>query len=68
MTISEAYNIQSDFWRKNGDYTDDELFLFTEASHLLIEETGEPEFMFDLGAAYLENYMVQQMKQGMQMI
>ena len=54
MTISEAYNIQSDFWRKNGDYTDDELFLFTEASHLLIEETGEPEFMFDLGAVYYE--------------
>lgn len=54
MTIKEAYNIQSDFWRKNGDYTDDELFLFTEASHLLIEETGEPEFMFDLGAVYYE--------------
>ena len=54
MTIQEAYDIQSNFWRKNGDYTEDELFLFTEASHFLIEETGEPRFMHDLGALYYE--------------
>jgi len=32
MTIQEAYDIQSKFWRKNGNYTDDDLFLFTEAA------------------------------------
>ena len=54
MTIKQAYDIQSSFRRKNGDYNDDDLFLFTEASHLLIEETAEPRFMFDLGAVYYE--------------
>lgn len=54
MTINEALDIQQNFWRKNGDYTDDDLFLFTEASHVLIEETGEPRFMSDLGAVYYE--------------
>lgn len=54
MTIKEALDIQQNFWRKNGDYTDDDLFLFTEASHLLIEETGEPQFLFDLGGVYYE--------------
>lgn len=54
MTLQEAYDIQSNFWRKNGNYTDDDLFLFTEASHFLIEETGEPKFIFDLGALYYD--------------
>ena len=54
MNISEALDIQQNFWRKNGDYTEDEFFLFTEASHFLIEETGEARFMADLGALYYE--------------
>lgn len=55
MNISEALNIYNEFYNNNGDYDEDNLFIFTEAAKYLIEETDDPEYMFSLGGLYYEN-------------
>ena len=55
MNIKEALKIYNDFNNNNGDYNEEDLFMFTEAAKYLIEETDDPEYMFFLGAVYYEN-------------
>lgn len=52
MTIKEAMNVVDKFRRNNGNYSEDDFFLYTEALMFLIQETVDPEYMFLLGAAY----------------
>lgn len=52
MTIQEARNICDQFRRNNGCYTEEEFFLYTEAAGILIRETGDPDYMCELGAYY----------------
>lgn len=55
MNIGEALNIYNGFYNNNGDYGEDDLFMFTEATKYLIEETDDPEYMLALGGVYYEN-------------
>lgn len=55
MKIREALDIYNDFYDNNGNYNEDDLFMFTEAAKFLIEETDDPEYMFSLGGIYYEN-------------
>ena len=54
MTIQEAEIIVNQFHRNNGNYTEEEFFLFTEAMGLLIRETNNSDYMMDLGGYYYE--------------
>ena len=54
MTIAEAQIIIDQFHRNNGNYTDEEFFLFTEAMGLIIRETNNSDYMLDLGGYYYE--------------
>ena len=58
MTISEAKTIVDRFNRNNGNYTEDEFFIYTEAAGFLIRETQDPIIMLNLGGHYysLKNY------------
>jgi hypothetical protein len=42
MTIPEAEIICEQFFDKNGNFNDEEFFLYTEAAQFLIRETQEP--------------------------
>ena len=55
MTIKEALTIRDAFFRRRGNYTEEEFFVYTEAMKFLISETADPDFMFDLGGVYYEN-------------
>ena len=52
MTIKEALGIVDSFHKNNGNYSEDDFFIYTEALKYLIEETSDPEYMFKLGVAY----------------
>lgn len=52
MTVKEALNVVDKFRRNNGNYSADDFFVYTEALMFLIHETADPEYMFQLGAAY----------------
>ena len=52
MTIREALEIYEKFNRNNGNYSDDDFFMYTEAVKFLIDETADPEYMLGLGIAY----------------
>lgn len=52
MTIREALDICDKFRKNNGNYDEDSLFVYTEALKYLIDETMDPEYMFELGGAY----------------
>ena len=52
MTIKEALDIVDSFHKNNGNYSEDDFFIYTEALKYLIEETSDPEYMFKLGVAY----------------
>lgn len=54
MTIPEAQIIVDKFHRNNGNYTEDEAFLYTEAMNFLIRETNDSDYMLDLGGYYYE--------------
>lgn len=54
MTISEAQIIVDQFHRNNGNYTEEEFFIFTEAIALLIQETKNSDYMMELGGYYYE--------------
>jgi tetratricopeptide (TPR) repeat protein len=54
MTVSEALTIFEEFNRKNGNYTEEEFFMYTEATGLLIHETNNPDYMMNLGGTYYE--------------
>ncbi len=51
MTYEGAINFLQDYYYNDAPSPDDE-FMFTEALGYLIEETGNPEFMFQLGWIY----------------
>ena len=52
MTIREALDICDKFRKNNGNYDEDSFFIYTEALKYLIDETMDPEYMFELGGAY----------------
>ncbi|SEL53121.1 hypothetical protein SAMN02910353_02815 [Ruminococcus sp. YRD2003] len=52
MTIREALEICDKFRKSNGNYDEDDFFVYTEALKYLIDETTDPEYMFELGGAY----------------
>ena len=52
VTIREALIICDKFRRNNGNYDEDTFFIYTEALKYLINETMDPEYMFELGRAY----------------
>ncbi len=52
MTIPEAKSIVDSFDRKNGQYTDEELFIYTEAVQFLIKETNDSYYMLALASQY----------------
>ena len=52
MTIREALEICDEFRRNNGNYDEDDFFIYTEALKYLIDESMDPEYMFELGGAY----------------
>lgn len=54
MTIPEAKIIVDNFHNNTGQYTEEELFLYTEAAQFLIRETGDPFYMMALGAQYYD--------------
>ena len=49
MTLSQAKTIVEEFWRNNGNYSEEEEFLFIEAADYLIHETKDSEVMRLLG-------------------
>ena len=53
MTVAEAMQIEMVFYDKQSS-TEDEVFAFTEALGLLIEETKNPRYMMELGGCYYE--------------
>ena len=53
MTVAEAMQIEMDFYDKQPPAEDD-IFAFTEALGLLIEETKNPRYMMGLGGFYYE--------------
>ncbi len=55
MTIKEALAVRDSFNRVNGNYSEDDLFIYTEAMRFLISETADPDYMFELGVIYYEN-------------
>ena len=55
MTINEALHVRDNFNRNNGNYSEEDLFVYTEAMQFLIRETADPDFMFELGGVYYEN-------------
>ena len=52
VTIREALDICDKFRKNNGNYDEDSFFIYTEALKYLIDETMDPEYMFELGGAY----------------
>ena len=52
MTIPEAEIICEQFFDKNGNFNDEEFFLYTEAAQFLIRETQEPRHMYNLAIVY----------------
>ena len=52
MTIPEAKIIVDRFHQNNGQYTEEEFFLYTEAAQFLIRETQDPFYMAALGGEY----------------
>ena len=54
MTIQEAQIIVDRFHRNNGNYTEEEFFLYTEAAGFLIHETKDSEIMLNLGGYYYD--------------
>ena len=52
MTVSEARTIVEQFNRNNGNYTEEDFFLYTEAAGFLIHETNDTQIMLDLGGYY----------------
>ena len=52
MTVQEALGIYNEFNKNNGNYSEDDFFVYTEAPKYLIDETADPEYMFCLGGAY----------------
>ncbi len=54
MTISEAKRIARDFGMKCGDFTEEELYLCTEALGYLIQKTEDARYMLQLGSIYYE--------------
>ncbi|WP_294412867.1 tetratricopeptide repeat protein [uncultured Ruminococcus sp.] len=52
MTIPEAKIICNQFFDKNGCYTEEDFFLYTEATQYLIRETQNPRHMYNLAIAY----------------
>ena len=54
MTVSEARTIVEQFNRNNGNYTEEDFFLYTEAAGFLIRETNDPRIMLNLGGFYYE--------------
>lgn len=53
MTVTEAMQIEMNFYNKQSP-TEAEVFAFTEALGLLIEETKSPRYMMELGGFYYE--------------
>lgn len=53
MNINEAKKIRDAFYAKSAP-TEEDIFLFTEAMEVLIEETKEPRYMLALGGFYYE--------------
>jgi TPR repeat protein len=52
MTVCEALTIFEEFNQKSGNYTEEEFFLYTEATGLLIHETNNWKYMLNLGGTY----------------
>lgn len=52
MTIPEAEIIWENFHEKQGHYSEEDFFLFTEAAQFLIRETRNVYYIYWLGAAY----------------
>ncbi|MBR7007506.1 MAG: sel1 repeat family protein [Ruminococcus sp.] len=55
MDISQANKICRDFANNCGNYTDEDLFMFTEAAMYIITETQDPRYICYLGGVYYEN-------------
>lgn len=53
MTISEAKRIEKDFYN-NPNPTEDEIFLYTEAMHYIIQTAKDPMAMMALGGYYYD--------------
>lgn len=54
MTIQSAKEVVDGFWRKNGNVTEDDCFLYTEALDFLIWKTNDCKYMTELGQFYYE--------------
>ena len=52
MTIPEAKTIVENYYQKNGNNTEEECFLLTEALSFLIHETNNSRYMVQLGGFY----------------
>ncbi|MCD7741404.1 MAG: sel1 repeat family protein [Ruminococcus sp.] len=54
MTINEAKKIIDDFNSQNGEYSEEDFFLYTEAAQYLIKKTNNTRYMGELGGYYYE--------------
>lgn len=52
MTIPEAEIICDQFFDKNGNFTEEEFFMYTEAAQFLIRETQDPRHTYNLAIVY----------------